>query len=131
MIEIQQHKYLEEIIERKDVVQNWMLPDEREPRWSQQIQEYGFDDRETWNLDTSFYQWLYERLRMYKDIGGEVVDLNYHKFDVDGKELTQLQIIDRLLELLPKQIKSDVWEETDYCAEICDLWKTVLPSMWW
>ena len=27
----------------------------------------GWDDSETWNLDTEFYKWIYPRLKVFKD----------------------------------------------------------------
>lgn len=127
----QKHKYLDEIISPTEIVQNICLPDKRENEWEEQRAEYGFDERETWCMDVAFFQWLYERLRMYKEIGGEVVNLDFHKFDVNGNEMTQLQIIDRMLELLPWQIKKDTWDQPDYGDEICNLWRIVCPAMWW
>ncbi len=37
-------------------------------KWAQQREIYGFDVRETWNMDVSFYCWLYERLMMYLEV---------------------------------------------------------------
>lgn len=130
---MQQHRYLEEIIEREKVVQNWFPGDEREERWQKQRDEYGFDDRETWSLDATFFQWLYERLRMFKDIGGKTVDLSYHTFDVDGSEMTQLEIIDWMISNCEQIIKSDdIGGETAILEqETVRLWSIVLPAMWW
>lgn len=132
---MQQHKYLEEIIDREDVVQNWFPGDKREECWHKQQAEYGFDDRETWSLDATFFQWLYERLRMFKDIGGEVVDFNFYKFDVDGSKLTQLEIIDKMISNCEQIIKiksDDIGGETAILEqETARLWSIVIPAMWW
>lgn len=130
---MQQHKYLEEIIKREDVVQNWLPEDKRKERWQKQRAEYGFDDRETWSLDTTFFQWLYERLRMFRDIGGETVDLNFHSFEVDGLKLTQLEIIDKMISNCEQIIKNDIPDDETARLEqeTARLWSIVVPAMWW
>lgn len=130
---MQQHRYLEEIIGREEVVQNWLPGDEREERWQKQQAEYGFDDRETWSLDTTFFQWLYERLRMFKDIGGDVVDLNFNSFEIDGSKLTQLEIIDKMISNCEQIIKNDIPDDETARLEqeTARLWSIVVPAMWW
>ena len=97
---------------------------------------YGFDSRETWSLDYVFYMWLYERLKMFVEIGGQVVDLNYHKFDFKGKEYTQLELINMMIERLESYFKKEdlfVSSEEEYepIKEIGEIWALVLPAMWW
>lgn len=130
---MQQHRYLEEIIGREEVVQNWLPGDEREERWQKQQAEYGFDDRETWSLDTTFFQWLYERLRMFKDIGGDVVDLNFNSFEIDGSKLRQLEIIDKMISNCEQIIKNDIPDDETARLEqeTARLWSIVVPAMWW
>lgn len=47
-------KYLDDICvtERPDT---WSRNDERQNRWKEERAIYGFDERETWALDYSFY----------------------------------------------------------------------------
>lgn len=79
------HKYLEEIGIKSDEV---CIPntenndDERISRFLKEREEYGFDERETWSMDFTFTCWLYEHLRKFLDIGGKIVDLNFHKFEI-------------------------------------------------
>jgi len=131
---MEKHKYLEEIIPQDQIMQNLSPGDKREEQWDEERAEYGFDERETWSMDVTFIQWLYERLRMYKDIGGQIVDLEFHKFNVDGSEMTQLEIINRIIEVCEQELKDDdLWGENHYRneQEICKLWGIVIPSMWW
>lgn len=86
------------------------LTDERADRLNKQIEEYGFDDRETWNLNFTSACWLYEHLMMFKEIGGEVVDLSFYKFTVDTVELN-------------RELTCELFEElraSDYGFSICD-----------
>ena len=40
--------------------------------------------KDVWNLDNAFYEWLYEGLKRY--IKSAFVDLNYRKFEYEGKQ---------------------------------------------
>lgn len=109
---------------------------ERGFRWENQKKEYGFDERETWGLDFTFYCWLYERLSKYLEVADPVVDLNYHKFTFKDKEYTQKQMIEMMLNRLVFYFQHDMdydLKESDYnyVMEIPQIWAIVLPHMWW
>lgn len=96
---------------------------------------YGFDERETFSLQETFYQWLYERLIVYRDVGGEVVDLTFHKFEWKGEERSQLELIELLISELKWALSNEanIYKDED-CAriqEIGELWAVILPAMWW
>ena len=105
--------------------------DSRKKIWSKERKEYGFDSRETWNLDKIFVEWIYTRLMMYKEYAN--IDMNYHKVLYKDEEMTQEQIINRILEISKEALLSypdeELWHEN--IKEICDLWKEILPFMWW
>ena len=109
---------------------------ERDEVFEKEREIYGFDSRETWSLDHVFYMWLYERLKMYIEYAGEIVDLNYHKFDFKEKEYTQLELINMMIERLESYFKKEdlfVSSEEEYesVKEIGEIWALVLPAMWW
>jgi hypothetical protein len=109
---------------------------ERDETFEKEREIYGFDSRETWSLDHVFYMWLYERLKMFVEIGGQVVDLNYNKFDFKGKEYTQLELINMMIERLESYFKKEdlfVSSEEEYepIKEIGEIWALVLSAMWW
>ena len=91
--------------------------------------------KECWDLDDAFLVWLYEHLKVYLKEASKVVDLNYHKFTYKDEELTQEEIIRRLITLLEEVKTLDTWlyekEYCDKCDEILDLWKLVFYAMWW
>ena len=128
------HKYLEEL---ESYTGNfWGLKnDKREPEWVEERKTYGFDSTETWSLDTSFYLWLYEHLRMYVEKAGEIVNLHYHKFTYNDKEYYQDELIDLMIERLQFAFSSeyDEYEEDQwaYVHEIEKIWALILPAMWW
>lgn len=130
------HEYLYEIgIKDKDIMSNGYNLEEdegRKDRFLKSRQKYGFDDKETWNLDTAFIQWLYERLRMYEDVA--IVDLDFHKFDIHGEEKTQRECIEIILDKIEYIIKDDdTWSDNYYknLKEICYIWGEIIPAMWW
>ena len=55
--------------------------------------------QECWNLDYELIKWLNEHLKIYKEDACKVVDLEYKKYKYHKTELTQLQIIDSLIEI--------------------------------
>lgn len=127
-------KYLEDIgFNNTPDTFNIGANDEREEKWKKEREVFGFYERETWNLDSTFYIWLYERLKMYLDV--TIVDLDYHKFDYNGKEYTQRQMIDMMLERLETALTDKYYDLDDekyqYVHEIEKIWSLVLPAMWW
>ena len=68
---------------------------------------------------------------MYQEING--VDTNFYRFVYNGEELTQEQMMDRILCLSSDILleKVDDNKQHEYMREICDIWKDILPCMWW
>ena len=125
-------KYLDDI-GVKDRPDLWIENDERQEKWKKEREEYGFDERESWNLDHTFRLWLYERLKYFLDVAP--INLEYHLFDYAGKEYTQKQMIDMMLERLEfsfskeyNYMKDDQYE---YVNEVGKIWAVVMPAMWW
>lgn len=59
-----------------------------------------FDIRDTYSLDDTMLNWLYERLRFFQDEVSKYVDLDYEdrKIIIDGEGFTQRQCIDRMVD---------------------------------
>lgn len=129
------HKYLEEkgikpfFRNKKDFLK-------RKKFWKQKL-TYGFDMRETYDLDYTFYCWLYERLKMYLKEASHVVDLDYHRFFWEGKEYTQRELINEMINRLDLYFKLEgTWdiasnEEQKYIDKIPEIWALVCKAMWW
>ena len=130
---MQKCKYLDDLgILINQYGTNFMPDDDRRAEsWSKEREEYGFDNRETWNLDRIFIEWIYTRVMMYKEYS--IVDTSYHRIKYKDTEITQGEAMDKILELA-KEILLDVDNNElfyDNSREICDIWKEVLPCMWW
>ena len=72
---------------------------------------------------------------MYRDVGGKVVDLTFHKFEWKGKEYTQIEMIEKLIEELRWALtEEDAWKDMEgyeRLMEIGKMWAIILPAMWW
>lgn len=93
------------------------------------------EEKEVWNLDISFAEWLFEMLKEYKKEAIGIVDLKYRKIKSNGKEYTQLEAIDYIIEKCEKYISlredmenEDIAEEG--LIEATHLWAEILPYMW-
>jgi hypothetical protein len=62
-------KYLSDIgIKEKDLPWYWNPGDHREGQWLETIEEHGFDERDTWNLNYTLALLIYPRLKMYDEV---------------------------------------------------------------
>lgn len=99
----------------------------------------GWSDDECWNLNYEFFKWVNSRFKKYKEQAEKVIDLEYYKLTYKKKKYTQLQIIDRIIELTDWFIENDyyelIWSNPDKVKEtqneIFDLFKLVFDLMWW
>lgn len=95
--------------------------------------------KDTWNLDRSFYEWLYPRLKCYLKRAGKVLDLDYYKVEYNGKTYTQRECIERMIKILDNYFLSskvfhfsdDYHETIEMEGELLGLWAKVCPMMWW
>lgn len=125
-------KYLEDIIPKEEIFGYHDQIEQRHAHWCEQEKIYGFCDIETWDLDIAFAQLLYERLMMYKEIAGEVVDLSYHQIDVLNTTLTLSECIDLMIEKCKMAIKEiDSFEYTKHMNTVWTIMKEVHGLLWW
>lgn len=90
--------------------------------------------KDCWDLDFAFIKWLNVHLKVYKKDAARVVDLDYHKFDYNGRKWSQGEIIDRLISLTNScLLAGDIWSDgyEEKVTEILNLWVLVFPAMWW
>lgn len=124
------HKYIEDIIDLEDTPYGWSENTGRDSLWKEQRKIYGFDERETWSLDATFFYWLYERLTMFKKVC--CIDLSFHKFTINNEVLTQGECIDKMLnnckEIITNKGIDDLY---DLKKETLEIWSECIFSMWW
>lgn len=128
------HKYIRELFSEKDLPFPYSEED-----------YHDFDNRDTFNMDCTIIAWMYQCLRFFQDEASQIVNFDYHRFDIDGEELTQRQCIDRMVEdckviLLYNDLMFDDWQDDKkYIDSVVnpakdDLFKVfskVYWAMWW
>lgn len=94
---------------------------------------YGFDGRELFDMQHSFYLWLYERLKMWTEID-PYIDQSLHEFLYNGKVYNQKELIQMMLYRLDFYLSKDYSrsnkENFEYVSEVGDMWSIVMPTMW-
>lgn len=89
---------------------------------------------ECWNVDLALVKWLNEHLKFFKEDATGIINLEFHTYIYNGKEYTQSEIIDRLIELTKElqdinfSIPIDKEKMKD---EMYDLLKLVHFDLWW
>lgn len=127
------HYYLNKLgVEHPD---QWCPNDHREKKWKKERKKYGFDSRETWSLDSTFFMWLYEHLKMFMKVADGVVNLNFHKIEIDGVEHTQrqwiLMCLEDLKEILKTAYPKDNKDDKERTDRVMKIWSHIYPYMWW
>ena len=141
-MKMKKNKFLDNLgLKRKEYGTNWCIEKKtkRAKSWKKQRKLYGFDSRECWNLNTTFVEWLYSHLMLYKKEAAQVVDLEYHKFDFNGKTYTQKECINIILKACKRYLLVDeISEDKEKMAKIekdmedaIKLFADMLPCMWW
>lgn len=134
------NKYLEDIgLQSEQITSNTCGDnDDRKSRWDKQRELYGFDERETWALERTFVEWLYSHLKMYLDVAGEVIDLNFYKFEYKGEQCTQHKCIEIIISACEKYLKAEedpLWiDDNSVVQDMMDaikLFADTFPAMWW
>lgn len=127
-------KYLEEIIPREEIFGWHDESDDRHERWCKQEEEYGFCDIETWDLDATFAQIIYERMKMFLEYADKVINLTMHSFEVDFLDttLTLKEIVELIIVKTKQAIKTDNPDEyTEYMDVVWKLMTMVHKCLWW
>ena len=157
---ISKNKYLDNLyLEPEEYGVNWDLVDGKDIveagfRWQEQQENCGgHDERELFNFDITFIEYLYTMLKMYVEYAGKDIDLNYHTFEYQNKKYTQLEAINYICDVLEEalvvrtreenilenvSIRTPIPErpelpEIDYnkVGDAIALFGKILPAMWW
>lgn len=136
------HKYIEDL-----GVKLFNMPygycsnnhDKREREWQQERYRYGFDSRETWNMDLTFIVMIYERLMMYNKINN--VNTDYETVIYKDKQYTLQQMIDTILDRCKAYIlfcdkEYDYSDEQENeiiknTSEVFEILSVVWRRLWW
>ena len=91
---MRRNKYLDDLgIKRKNYASNFAKKDKIQRFFDRR--KYGFDYRETINMDLMFAEWLYSRLMMLLEQTDD--DLTFNSIEFEGQSCTIEQAIQRIL----------------------------------
>lgn len=81
------------------------------PKIQYEMDTYGFDTRQVWNVDSSMLALLYQHLVVFYEKADEVIDLDYHHIDTgDDTQPTLREVIEEMISLAHAKL-SGQWEE--------------------
>lgn len=140
------HKYLKEL----GIVDDMNIPNTdykdtegRNKRFKKQRKKFGFDERETWEMDFTLACWVYEHFKWYVEYAP--IDTTFYMFDIEVvdnvekntikvEKATQEQAIEKVLEYIEKYfINSYEDENAAYFYYKCAfrIVAEIMPVMWW
>lgn len=136
------NKAFEKIKYSKSCIENLhhgLKNDKRQSKWKKQRVKYGgWDERATWNLNWFMTEHIYTWLAMYYKYANKFVDLDFNKFTIDGKELTQKECIFQILKDIRFFLKHGEDENMELQKKaLCKIERAyryigiVFPSLWW
>lgn len=114
-------------IEKENTPWGWLPDDQRQKKWKQEREDHGFDEREMWNLDITLLEFIYPRLKYFKDYGINFVD---EPFEYQNETMTLKEAIDKILYGIELYLKNDYIEvpkESDYALHLLAY---ILPMLW-
>ena len=126
------HKYLDDILPKGKSPYDFECDDEiRNQKWEKEREQLGFDERETWNLDFTFFCWLYEHLKRYKEISP--ADLTHKIVKVNNEEKNLGEWLDIMINNAEALILLDMYsEENIKLAEFTiEIFKQTIFYLWW
>ena len=94
----------------------------------------GYDDSLAWNINYEFIIWLKKALILYLKQAPRVIDIEYHKFEFEGKTLTQKEMMINLLWeciYLEKHYYDYEDEVEKHTERLLTIFKEVYHYLWW
>ena len=129
---MQRYKALEDLgVKPEDCYTNWMVDGEKEDKryndWLKEKEEYGLDERYTWNWSDDFMDYVYIHLEMFNRVNMAAFDREFIEFD--GQIMSVQQAMDIILEWFRTEYypkKLDTIDFEDYTDK--DKWKKDLRT---
>ena len=103
--------------------------DKQWDKWMSEREVYGFDSRETWNVDYLLVEWIYTHFKMFLERAN--VDLEFYKFKLDDGYVTQLEAINLIIAECERLILNRDDAKNRFNKKIWNLIGDILPCMWW
>lgn len=123
---------------------NGISPDDsRQQEWAEQRAIYGFDERDTWGLDTTMTELLYERVMYFVefapiDLTRIEIEMKTLDIEIDGNTKRLDEWLTILTDTCEKYLKGDVGSAQfstlkliEYQQQIWTIWAELSGYMWW
>ena len=126
------HKYLENILPKGKTPYDFYYDDEiRNQKWEKEREQFSFDEREMWLLDFTFFCWLYERLKKYKEVNH--TDLTSKIIKVNNEEKNLEEWVNLMISNSKDLILANIYsEENVKLAEFTiEIFKKTIFYLWW
>ena len=104
------HKYLNDILPKGKSPYDFYYDDEvRSQKWESERQEFSFVERDMWLLDFTFFCWLYERLKKYKEVNH--TDLIHKIIKINDKEKSLEEWVNLMISNSKDLILANIYSE--------------------
>ena len=104
------HKYLNDILPKGKSPYDFYYTDEvRNQKWEKEREQFSFDEREMWLLDFTFFCWLYERLKKYKEVNH--TDLIHKIIKINDKEKSLEEWVNLMISNSKDLILANIYSE--------------------
>lgn len=130
------HKFLKKFYKYTRFPHQYELSKDMQKRIKKIKHKYGIDMRDCWNMDFSFYTWLYEHIKTYEKLTVADIDDTRAPFVFDSKSHTQRELMHKILKRIELYFKT--MNETEHSEkiqkkidEIIPMWQILMPAMWW
>lgn len=112
-----------------------MKGDKRNDIWKKQRKKYGgWDERSSWDLNTFMTEHIYIWFKMYYKYADKRINLDFYKFTIDGKELTERECVLQIIADMEFWLLNNEEKEKEAEAKICNAYKMIgiiFPVLWW
>ena len=104
------HKYLDDLLPAGKSPYDFYYTDEvRNQKWEKEREQFSFDEREMWLLDFTFFCWLYERLKKYKEVNH--TDLTSKIIKVNNEEKSLEEWVNLMISNSKDLILANIYSE--------------------
>ena len=106
--------------------------DERNQIFEAEKSEYGFASYDTWNIDISFFEFIYIIFKMYDE--KNIIDTHSVRLNINDKEWDLQEIIDYIINSCEEYLifrKENFLEYKKIPDDFFEILKKALPYMWW
>ena len=102
--------------------QDGMPGDERHEMWRKQREEYGFDEREIWDLKIVISAFLFPRLRMFAG--------SFNSYPLGLTPLSWTEAVDKMAHAFERIVKDDSEDQWEEVEEGLDLFRKYFFHLW-